>query len=110
MRGIIALAGIVFVAIVAAIAAAQACAAGTAQEINGNWYCSPVRAITYSNFPGTGSYRKVTNMDASSGECSQERYVYSGSLSPLNEEVRVDPPFCPQHLKRAASTRERALT
>jgi hypothetical protein len=45
------------------IANAQACAAGTAQEINGNWYCSEVDAISYANFPGTGYYNKVTYMD-----------------------------------------------
>lgn len=67
--------------------AAQACAQGTAKEINGNWYCSPVKAITYTNFPGTGSYDKITNMDAKSGQCSSTRYEYSGSLAPLNEEV-----------------------
>ena len=42
---------------------AQACAAGVAQEINGNWYCSKVSAITYKNFPGHGYYNKVTDMD-----------------------------------------------
>ena len=66
---------------------AQACAAGTAQEINGNWYCSEVKAITYTDFPGNGSYNKVTNMDAATGQCSFEQYSYNGSLSPLNEEV-----------------------
>ena len=66
---------------------AQACTAGTAQQINGNWYCSQVNAITYTDFPGNGSYNKVTNMDAATGQCSFEQYGYSGSLSPLNEEV-----------------------
>ncbi len=66
---------------------AQSCAAGSAQEINGNWYCSEVRAITYNNFPGHGYYNKVTDMDASNGQCTSEQYGYSGSLSPLNEEV-----------------------
>lgn len=103
MRGLVAAAGIIFVLTIAGNAAAQACAAGTAKEINGNWYCSPVKAITYSNFPGTGSYRRVTHMNASSGECEQQRYTYSGSLSPLNEEVRVDPLFAPENLKHATS-------
>lgn len=71
--------------------ACQGCAPGTAEEINGNWYCSPVKAITYSNFPGSGSYNRVTHMDASTGECSQQRHTYSGSLSPLNEEVSPCP-------------------
>ena len=67
--------------------AAQACTAGTAEEINGNWYCSEVTAVTYANFPGFGSYDKITDMDADTGDCTSERYHYSGSLSPLNEEV-----------------------
>ncbi|KAL2041325.1 hypothetical protein N7G274_005707 [Stereocaulon virgatum] len=68
---------------------AQACAAGPAQEINGNWYCSEVDAISYANFPGTGYYNKVTDMDESTGECTTERYNYSGSLSPLDEELSL---------------------
>lgn len=94
MRGLVAAVGILMLLTIQNVAA-QACAAGTASEINGNWYCSPVTAITYSNFPGTGSYNKVTGMDASTGECTQERYTYSGSLSPLNEEVRSTP-LCPR--------------
>ena len=66
---------------------AQACAVGMAQEINGNWYCSEVTAVTYTDFPGFGFYEKITDMDADSGICSSERYNYSGSLSLLNEEV-----------------------
>ncbi|MCJ1266394.1 target of Sbf [Lobaria immixta] len=89
MRGLIAAAGTAFILAIAGSAAAQACAAGTAKEINGNWYCSAVKAITYSNFPGTGSYKKVTQMNASSGQCTQQRYTYSGSLSPLNEELSL---------------------
>lgn len=63
------------------------CTAGTAKVVNGNWYCSEVTAVTYTNFPGFGSYEKITDMDATTGECSSVRYNYSGSLSPLNEEV-----------------------
>lgn len=73
------------------IAYCQGCAPGTAEEINGNWYCSPVKAITYSNFPGSGSYNRVTYMDADTGECLQQKHTYSGSLSPLNEEVSLPP-------------------
>lgn len=72
-------------------ATAQACVAGAAQEINGNWYCSEVTAVTYTNFPGCGSYEKITDMDANTGDCSSMRYNYSGSLSPLNEEVGFPP-------------------
>lgn len=73
------------------VVTAQACAAGDAEEINGNWYCSEVTAVTYANFPGFGSYEKITAMDEDSGECTSLRYNYSGSLSPLNEEVGSPP-------------------
>ena len=56
---------------------AQACAAGSAQEISGNWYCSEVNAISYTNFPGTGYYSKVTDMD--------EVCVFSCHISPLRQ-------------------------
>ena len=51
-----------FVAATTSGAAAQACVAGVAQEINGNWYCQAVKAITYSNFNTPGTYQKVTTM------------------------------------------------
>lgn len=58
---------------------AAQCAAGTTQEISGNWYCSEVTAITYANFPGFGSYEKITDMDVNTGDCSSVRYNYKGS-------------------------------
>lgn len=76
-----------------AITNAQTCAAGAgtgiAQEINGNWYCSEVKAITYDGFPGRGKYNRVTNMDAETGQCASQPQEYNGSLSPLNEEVSI---------------------
>lgn len=48
-----------------------------------------VEAVTYTGVGGTGFYNKVTNMDPISGNCTYEAYGYSGSLSPLNEEVRA---------------------
>lgn len=75
---------------------AQECAVGTAQFVKGNWYCSAVDSISYRNFPGTGHYNRVVHMDTLTGVCKMEKLVYSGSLSPLNEEVRsyipVQPP------------------
>ncbi|KAL9633243.1 MAG: hypothetical protein Q9164_004816 [Protoblastenia rupestris] len=68
---------------------AQTCKAGSATQIKGNWYCSEVKAIAYSDFPGKGYYDRVVGMDTRSGECEQERWGYEGSLSPLNEEVAV---------------------
>ena len=75
------------VAFISSPAIAQACAAGSAKQINGNWYCSEVDAITYHNFPGYGQYNKVTHMDPKTGECETKVNQYSGSLSPLDEEV-----------------------
>ncbi len=46
-------------------------------------------SISYTNFPGTGFYDKVTKMIAATGQCETEKYSYSGSLAPLNEEVRT---------------------
>ena len=77
---------------------AQECAAGSASKYKGNWYCSPVKAITYSGFPGTGWYNRITNMDANTGECTSRRYDYSGSLSPLNEEVVLNPEKALEHM------------
>ena len=77
------------------VTAQSQCAAGSgtgvAEESKGNWYCSRAQAITYSSFPGHGYYNKVTNMDAETGQCQSEQYAYSGSLSPLNEEVSHEP-------------------
>ena len=88
MRSIIAAGAALFLALHGV--AAQACAQGSANELNGNWYCSPVKAITYTNFPGTGSYAKISHMDAKTGQCFSQRYQYSGSLAPLNEEVSTN--------------------
>jgi hypothetical protein len=64
----------------------------TAQDIacteeDGNSYCQPVNAITYTSVGGQGSYNRIIDMDSTSGSCSSTPYGYSGSLAPLNEEV-----------------------
>lgn len=66
-------------------AAAQACANGPAQEINGNWYCQAVSAITYSNFNVPGTYNQVTTMV--DGVCGSTPQSYSGAMAPMDEEV-----------------------
>jgi hypothetical protein len=67
-------------------AAAQACANGSAQEINGNWYCQAVSAISYSNFDVPGTYNKVTTM--ADGVCGSTPQSYGGAMAPMDEEVR----------------------
>ena len=69
----------------AALVAATASAACTNDAKN--WYCNQVHAITYTGVGGTGSYNRVTSMDSSTENCGSQAQAYSGSMSPLNEEV-----------------------
>ncbi|KAI9732419.1 MAG: target of Sbf [Cirrosporium novae-zelandiae] len=69
---------------------AQGCASGTAFEDNGNWYCSAVKAITYTGLTdNSGSYNRITAMDSASGTCSSTSQGFGGTLSPLDEEVSL---------------------
>ncbi|KAL6715778.1 target of Sbf [Lecanora helva] len=68
---------------------AQTCDTEGAQELKGNWYCSEVKAITYQNFPGNGSYNKVMGMNEVTGQCDTVKYEYYGSPAPLNEELSL---------------------
>lgn len=67
-------------------AVADLCADGSVDD-NGNWYCQMVSAVTYTGLSGSGSYNRVTNMDSATSTCSSNPFGYSGSLSPLDEEV-----------------------
>ena len=53
----------------------------------GNWYCNKVDAITYNGVGMDSSYKKITKMDGDSGSCESSPFGYSGSMSPLDEEV-----------------------
>lgn len=55
----------------------------------GNWYCSMVEAITYNGVGGENKYNKITKMDGDSGSCESTPFGYSGSMSPLDEEVSI---------------------
>ena len=79
------IAGAVVAAVISGVSA-QACAAGSAKEIGGNWYCEAVKAITYSDFGSTGSYNRITGMNG--GYCTSQPVDYSGALAPLDGEVR----------------------
>lgn len=67
-------------------AVADLCADGSVDD-NGNWYCQEVDAVTYTGLSGTGSYNKVTSMDSTTSVCDSTPFGYSGSMSPLDEEV-----------------------
>ncbi|EER40757.1 conserved hypothetical protein [Histoplasma capsulatum H143] len=62
----------------------QACDPGTAHLLGGNWYCSAVQAITYTNVGSSGTYNEIVSMNG--GSCSSRPKAYSGPLAPLNEE------------------------
>ncbi|KAK5134351.1 hypothetical protein LTR08_006531 [Meristemomyces frigidus] len=65
------------------------CSDGTVDD-GGNWYCQKVDAITYTGVGGTGSYNKITGMfTENSGYCTSAAQGYSGSMSPLDEEVSM---------------------
>ena len=81
-------AGAVLAASLAGVVA-DLCASGSTDD-NGNWYCQEVSAITYTGLSGSGSYNKITNMDSTSSTCSSTPFGYSGSMSPLDEEVCVN--------------------
>lgn len=67
------------------VASANSCAAGTAEQLGGNWYCSSVESIAYNNFGSSGTYNEVTSMEG--GSCTSQEVKYSGSLAPLDKEV-----------------------
>jgi hypothetical protein len=67
---------------------ADKCSSGiaTAWEADGNWYCSPVKAIRYQNVGVPGTYSQATGM-IGNGKCSFVEKPFSGPLSPFDEEV-----------------------
>lgn len=77
-----------FASFLLALGAAGSVAADC-QFIEGNYYCNQVNKVVYNGVGFSGSYQKVTNFDTSSCSCSQEAYSFSGSLSPLDEELSV---------------------
>ncbi|KAL1960780.1 hypothetical protein VTO42DRAFT_6610 [Malbranchea cinnamomea] len=63
---------------------ANSCISGTAQNLGGNWYCSAVESIKYTNFGSSGTYNEITSING--GSCTSKPRSYSGPLAPLNEE------------------------
>lgn len=71
----------------AALLVARAYAA--CSEISGNYYCSEVSQVIYESIGFDGSYSQVTNFDNSSCTCTSSSKSFSGSLSPLDEEISI---------------------
>jgi hypothetical protein len=74
-----------------AFASADFCTKGRV-EIQGNWLCQPVDAITYSNVGTPGTYQDIIDM-SSDGTCSSISKSFSGPIAPLDEEVNPTPIF-----------------
>lgn len=69
----------------ALLSALTTCVLGAADLINGNWYGQAVDRIIYDGWDSSGTYNEVVDM--SNGQCKMQPTTFSGSLSPLNEEV-----------------------
>ena len=68
-----------------------AAAADDCYEEKGNYYCTSVQAIAYSNFGVAGSYDQVTSM--ANGQCSSTKQSSNGGMAPLNGEVSLESPL-----------------
>ncbi|KAI0170440.1 putative TOS1-like glycosyl hydrolase-domain-containing protein [Pestalotiopsis sp. NC0098] len=75
--------------VMASAAAVSADCSITSFLENGNWYCEAVQLISYTGLDTSGSYKAVSNMDTTTGDCSFESQAYSGSIAPFNEELSV---------------------
>lgn len=75
--------------VVVALGFTAGVSASSCSEVDGNYYCSEVNAISYSGIGYSGSYSDVTDMDTDSCTCSKSTVSFSGSLSPLDEELSV---------------------
>ncbi len=71
-----------------AVGAITTVRASDCYEEKGNWYCSQVEAISYSNFGTAGQYQKVTYMDTA-GTCDFATQTYSGGMAPFDGEVSL---------------------
>ncbi|KAF8242407.1 hypothetical protein K440DRAFT_607555 [Wilcoxina mikolae CBS 423.85] len=59
------------------------------KTINSIGYCNAVDHITYSNIQGSGSYDDVVNMDPKTCGCDTKPMAYSGTMSPLDEQLSL---------------------
>ncbi|EXJ86941.1 hypothetical protein A1O3_03895 [Capronia epimyces CBS 606.96] len=73
-------------ALLALAASTVVAADSNCYEEKGNWYCSQVDAISYSNFGTAGQYQNVIEM-GSAGQCNFAAQAYQGGMAPMDEEV-----------------------
>ncbi|KAF2417230.1 hypothetical protein EJ08DRAFT_622322, partial [Tothia fuscella] len=70
------------------VTSADLCSMGS-KVVKGNWYCQAVQRIAYKGVGGQGSYNKITHMDPITGACSSSPQPFSGSMSPLDEDISL---------------------
>lgn len=58
------------------------------QQESGNYYCDETSKIQFNNVGFSGSYNRVTSFNDDK-TCSSTKQSFSGSLSPLDEELSV---------------------
>ncbi|ODV96342.1 hypothetical protein PACTADRAFT_67771 [Pachysolen tannophilus NRRL Y-2460] len=71
------------------LAGIKAVSATSCSYVSGNYYCDEVTNIVYEGIGYSGSYTDVTDMDETSCDCSTDTASFSGTLSPLDEELSV---------------------
>jgi hypothetical protein len=59
------------------------------KTINNVPYCKEVDHIMYTNIGGSGKYDDVVFMDGKTCQCDKKPKTFSGSMAPLDEEVRI---------------------
>jgi hypothetical protein len=77
----------------AGTAVAQDSSSSSCTLEGGNYYCSQIDAISYSNFGTAGQYQRVTNMD-SQGQCDFSPTSYGGGMAPFDDEVSLVLHYC----------------
>lgn len=75
--------------VLTAVLASVVSVAADCQNVGGNYYCSKTSKVTFPNLGFSGLYQDITNMDENLGSCSTSKYPFSGTMSPLDEELSV---------------------
>lgn len=77
------------ITVLSAILASVVSVAADCQNVGGNYYCSQTSKVTFPNLGFSGLYQDITNMDENLGSCSSSNLDFSGTMSPLDEELSV---------------------
>lgn len=73
---------LLFAGLLAVSTSAQSC-----QVINSIQYCEPVDSVTYTDIAHSGTYSDIVGMDGTTCACNRADKPFSGTLTPLDEQV-----------------------